>query len=217
MDSPLTSLTIPINRCDLIPKVARPSRTRDIIVDIETLGDVAESVVLSIGAASIDVIDGRYEVYSTFYSALPFAEQFSLGRVSTPDTMKKFWPTVTDRRASEVFIDSAQTPFECREVLTCLSEWILQVAGEEAIVHGCGPSFDNAIIRNLCDNLKMPLPWKFRNEGCLRTALRSVAGVERIKSKIPHHALEDAIAEAQTLCLIQHSLGPNPPVRFITI
>jgi exodeoxyribonuclease VIII len=73
---------------------------------------------------------------------------------------------------------------------------------------GNGATFDNVIVRNaytLCD---IACPWEYYDDRCFRT-LKSLSDVRPPRAGLRHHALDDAIYQAQTMQMIVRNLGLN--------
>lgn len=206
-----------------IKKIAVPGVQRGchVIIDIEALGLQADSVVMSIGAAAIvhscnPLLDEttrdiyEYFIPETFYTVLGVQPQLDLGRKIDQSTLK-WWGNV-HTGAEMVLVES----LVCTDLsgLDRFREWLntLEDIYGPVCVWGNGASFDLAAVRSLFGEA----PWFYRNEGCLRVAMRMrPTGFRSAENTMLHHAREDALSEAKTLCALQYALGPD--VKLINV
>jgi len=167
----------------------------DVMVDIETLGTAADSVILSIGAVAFNV--GEPEGAWLTFDSGPISVRSSraLGFVLDEDTLA-WWlaqsaearvllPRALNRSAAS--INKALTDFAC---------WF----PPDACLWGSGADFDNALLASAYDKVSLPRPWKYSNSRCYRTMKWVFAEVLQPEFRgVKHDALADALHQTQHL------------------
>lgn len=168
-------------------------------IDIETLGTVPRSVILSIGAAFVDVQTGA--IGPTFYRNITVESQPT--RVQNEDTII-WWSTQPAEARNALLVD--QQPLDY--VLSDFAEWVRNMADENAKPWGNGASFDVAILNDAYAEAGRMSPWKFWNERCLRTIKNVVPAVHYPQFEgVPHNALDDAKHQARMVAAILKKLA----------
>lgn len=163
-----------------------------IMIDLETMDTRPSAAITAIGGAVFDLERG---VYKTFYERVRLSTDFH--RTISPDTVK-WWLKQSDAARKEVTSDDV-SPLAA--ALHRLEDFIK----EHHITHvwGNGASFDNVILSETYLAAFWPeAPWKFYNDRCYRTIKALFPDVPRVKPEIPHHAMHDAVAQAQHLVSI---------------
>lgn len=197
-----------------------------VVIDIETLGTDARAVVFSIGAAQIRFDHSSMMVDRFFYSRLPVTPQLQKPNPRLKDLKTLAWwdsikeeeerrklshyPNSCVGSAQELALALSDTG-SAESVLKSFADWLRFFPA--CRVWGNGPSFDNAIMKNLYSDYCMELPWRYSNERCVRSfgVIGRKLGVERPTPMIPHHALFDAVSEMQWLMDIHDAI---PDKRF---
>jgi hypothetical protein len=139
-------------------KEAFDTRTySDVMVDLETLSTETNAVVLSIGAVKfrldvVDDIDSIKEEDRNFYSRVDEHDQEEQGRDVDLNTVD-WWNKQSDG-ARQVFSEEGEPP------AIALQRFLDFCKGCKRI-WGNGNMFDNAIIRDMCDDygLEYPVPY----------------------------------------------------------
>lgn len=163
-----------------------------LMFDIETLNTKPDAIVLSIGA----VVFTREGIVDTFSINLSMKEQLDKGRTLSESTFY-WWMQQTQEASKAVSTD-------LHGVRTGLGQfymWLNRLVDMNSVlVWGNGAQFDNVIMKHLLNQYGYSdgKLWKFYNDRCFRTYINS-AKVERVKPITAHVALDDAIAQAQTL------------------
>ena len=162
-----------------------------VMIDMETLGDRNDAVVLSMGAVYFNPHNG--ETGPEFYvnvdprSCQKLGMSISIGSIDWWFKQDKEVYLLTRSDPPPVPIDMALLQFQ---------EWL-------NVNHRCpelwsnGDCFDNAILETACHLCNLPYPTVYRNRRDVRTlvALGKTAGVgkpKREQGAMTHHALEDA-------------------------
>lgn len=165
----------------------------DVMVDLETLGTDPDCVVVSIGACTFDLKEGK--VVDTFYSVLGIQDQLNKGRTINADTLA-WWMKKSDD-ARQVFNTDSLHPVE---ILSSFSQWISTNIPDKKRVRawGNGSQFDLSIMDSLYRNYLQPVPWEYWNTMDLRTFRRFVANNAKVENIGTHHnALDDALSQAK--------------------
>lgn len=167
---------------------------KDVMLDIETLGNGPGCVILAIGAVYFDPKRGN--LGNTFYSAISIHDSMGWDFRIDVDTLN-WWVKEQGEAFLNVFTETVSAP----KIATVLEEfdYYLQEYGpkSEVRVWGNGADFDNAIVQYAYRRLDLRVPWKYTNNRCYRTLARMMGRPEK---KAAHNALEDAKAQALRLC-----------------
>ena len=175
-----------------------------LMIDLETLGTSADSVVLSIGAVKFDLesdaIDDR-----GFYGSVSIDSNLEAGRRIEEDTL--LWWLKQPAAAQAVFFED-KLPLE--QVLIDLSDWL---GDNKWIVWAKGPSFDISMLEHAYRRFGMQSPWEFWNTRCVRTymALPGAKGIKASTEGLKHNALSDAYEQVKTVQMIHRKLFTEVP------
>lgn len=157
------------------------------MVDLETGDNCPTAAIVSIGA----VVFSPSGVGRSFYRAVDINTSVGIGLTVSADTMA--WWGRQSAEAREVFTDPARAP-----VQRALDEFAAFLSDlPDVKVWGNGASFDNAILQVAYRLCGLPLPWKFWNDRCYRTASADLP--RRTQSGTHHNALDDAVSQANHL------------------
>ena len=164
----------------------------DVMIDIETLGTLETSAVISIGACEMDL--DKCEIGRTFYERIDFNSALDR-RTFSPETLM-WWMQQSDKARQDVIGGKTLA----KEALHLLSLWL----PEKPVVWGNGATFDISMLENLYTSKGVPVPWGFRDIRDMRTiAALGAADYAEIESTdtIAHRAVDDAIWQARYVCL----------------
>jgi hypothetical protein len=169
------------------------------MIDLETLGTVADACILSIGAVRFDLDSAAIDDQG-FYASVSIDSNLELKRRIQEDTL--IWWMKQDPAAQGVFHESKQTlPTALRE----LSDWF----GDDTFnVWSNGADFDLPMLAHAFTQCGMEVPWKFWNSNCFRT-YKKLPGAKLIRAAVmgvKHNALSDAYQQAQTVQMIHNKL-----------
>lgn len=165
---------------------------KHVSVDLETLGTVADAVILSIGAVRFDPDSGQIDD-AGFYRSISIESNLDYKRRIQEDTL--IWWMKQSSTAQNVFHE----PKETLETALCdFSDWL---GDDSAFVWSNGADFDLPMLAHAFTQCTVTIPWKFWNSRCLRT-LKNLpaaknASVPRMGTH--HNALQDAIYQAQLI------------------
>lgn len=172
-----------------------------VMLDIETLGQGPDSVITSIAAVQFDIKTG--EIGNTFRQDVNLDSNTKLGRKIDNSTL--LWWFEQSPEAIKGLTNSFKKGADLSEVLKDLSIFFYTLnQRDEIFVWGRGPRFDQAILTHAYVSLERDIPWKFRNEMCVRTMewLRPEIKVKTPKADKTGHGsngggLHDAFLDAK--------------------
>lgn len=164
--------------------------TKNIMIDLETMGNGSFAAIVSIGAVEFTE-DG---LGREFYENVELESSTKYGMQIEPATVL-WWMQQDDDARNALRGYRATLP----EALERLTGYLVQIGGANDIcLWGNGATFDNVILRNAYKLVGMEAPWGFWNDRCYRTLKamnKSVAVPGR--GGVHHHALDDAKYQAE--------------------
>lgn len=175
--------------------MAASKKCTEVMIDLETLNTVSNSVILSIGAVKFNR-DGYIED-EAYYSAIALDHHQMGVRSISGDTLKWWMKQGTETQA--VFQDKGAKP--APDVMHEFLEWLGPNAGS-MMYWSNGADFDIPMVRHMMDQVGVVCPWPFWNHRCFRTMKSEWPGSAVPKPaapKIAHNALDDAYAQAKHL------------------
>lgn len=176
------------------------------MLDMETIGTAANSVILSIGAVYFDD-DGT--LGDEFYYVLDTKSQSAKGRFTDPETLA-WWEKQSEDAKKEAYSYPDALRVDTVAALEDLHKFI-KAGGKDVLVWGNGSDFDNALLADLFRSFGIKQPWAFWNNRCFRTyksefkALANEPPFDGIK----HHALYDAKHQVRWLARLKAALFPS--------
>jgi hypothetical protein len=170
---------------------------KEVMIDLETLGTAADSVILSIGAVRFDSEGG--ELGEVFYRRVDIDSCLFYGLHVKGRTLL-WWLEQSEKAREAIYSEDGISLFDA---LSDLSDFIQE--GDR--VWGNGAAFDNAILAYAYSQTGIPTPWPHYNDRCYRTIKNLVPDVRKPTFEgIEHNALDDAINQAKHLQAILSSL-----------
>lgn len=186
----------------------------NVMIDLETYGQVPGCGIISIGAVFFDPLSGKLgrelDLVVSKKSSLEAGLKEDIETLLWWDTQstaaRKALLQAEDGLPSEtVGLDSALV--QLRDFLHPSSK---------VMVWGNGSDFDNAILACAYQAIKYPLPWKFWNNRCYRT-LKNLHPELVIPKRagVHHNALDDAKTQAlHAMQILRKTRGlPEPDVE----
>lgn len=157
---------------------------KNVMLDLETMGNNSNSAIIAIGAVSFDYRG----IGSEFYEQINLASSMAHGMSIDASTVI-WWMQQKDEARKKFFDNESAQSLE--KALKKFSKWYQ--GGE---VWGCGAAFDNVILSNAYKNSSIEKPWAFWNDRCYRTIrdMNPDVSFERIGTH--HNALDDAKSQA---------------------
>ena len=191
---------------------------RDVMLDMETGGMAPGSVILIIGAVAFDPHGDEVPTSGgwTFYRRVDMGTCMAVGLTFDHETLS-WWMGQAAKARKEAFTAMPRTSINA--ALLDFNKWFREVTplkggttGRSSSLgqiwsHGAG--FDVVLFEAALRAAGLgPPPWEFRNVRDTRT-LFDVAGLEgkRTVPKVPHHALHDAIAQAEDVQRAYRRIG----------
>lgn len=174
-----------------------------VMLDLETLGVAADSVIVSVGAFEF----GRSGACNEFYCVVDLDSCVKAGLTADGKTIA--WWMGQSEEARAVFADEAYPLAQC---LAGFGDWLTHTVGKdvpikEIEVWGNGAGFDNVILANAYRACDMELPWDFRNDRCYRTVKNLRPDIKMGQRGVHHNALDDARDQASHLMRIFDEMG----------
>lgn len=171
---------------------------RHVMVDIETLGSVPGSVILSIGAVTFDcnqLNPGRFHpwVGNHFFRSIDIFSSLLAGLTIDPATAQ-WW-----KKQSSAAQYAAQ-PIDGKVSITdALGDFHTYLTTDkDTYVWAKGPDFDLTLLQAAYQLLgNSPLPWKYRNARDVRTIYWLAGGIKEPNTGTEHSAIDDAEAQAR--------------------
>lgn len=158
-----------------------------IMVDIETLGTLPGSVILSIGAVAFNMETGA-TYHEVFYNTISIQSCLNAGLKVESGTLE-WWFNQSDEARQKAI---SEPKHDLHTALYNLRQFIASF-GEDVQVWGNSARFDLGLLEAAYKACGVSLPWQFWNERCLRTL---VAFAPEIKKNEPfigtaHSPIED--------------------------
>lgn len=188
---------------------------RNVMVDLETVGNRAGCGILSIGAVAFCCETGK--LGPEFYTVVRLSTCEAVGLRSDQDTLD--WWAKQPPDARKIFAESRKQygNASLTEALIKFNTFLAQFGGPKIVkVWGNGPDFDNAILYACYAAVCVEAGWEFWNSRCFRTLkdLGPVMKMERVGTH--HNALDDAKTQALHATKILTYMKSNCVVRFVT-
>src|SRR5260370_33989250 len=172
----------------------------DVMVDLETLGTLPGSVIISIGAIAFDEMQISEE--PSFYTAITRTSCEGFGLKTSSETLA--WWEKQNFGAQCVLNDP--NAVELDVALRFFNEWLSQFHGAVRI-WGNGANFDNPLLACAFAAVEMKPYYKFWNERCYRTVKNQYLDLELARTGTYHNALDDARCQAEHLVQICQNRG----------
>lgn len=165
---------------------------RNVMLDLETMGNGPAAAIVAIGAVAFDIEAG--ELGPSYYNRVDLASSVACGGVMDASTVK-WWLNQGDAARLEI---ARYDGMNIALALQSFAAWMNECAPDPE-VWGNGASFDNVILRGAYERNLTPAPWKWWNDRCYRTvkAMHRDVPMERLGTH--HNAMADAISQARHL------------------
>ncbi len=157
----------------------------NVMLDLETLGNGPESVIIAIGAVKFSK-EGITD--DLFYTVVDPESCVQVGLKMDTSTVM-WWMQQSD--AARAAFKRPGEPLS--KVLEDFAAWCPDVP-----VWGNGASFDNVILSSAYRATGIKRPWSYWNDRCYRT-LKSMSKVKFERTGTHHNALDDALYQAEHL------------------
>lgn len=175
-------------------------------IDLETLGTVPGSVILSIGAVVFDPTKNVENCLGKeFYCVVSRADSMRLGLSVSPDTLAWWERQTPEARQVLTDADDLEKSDLVSDALSMLADWL----PPNAYIWSNGANFDQPLLSVAYDKLGRETPWKFWNSRCHRTILGLHPNAKALapRNLMAHNALEDAKTQAKHVVAVARGLG----------
>lgn len=174
-----------------------------LMLDLETMGSVSNSVITSIGAVEFDIATG--ETGRTFYERINIQSCLNFGLKVTGSTIQ--WWLTQNQTARE---ETAKDGDDLFTVLNKFNEFIKELDDFTLQVWGNSARFDNGLLEDAYIAIGRNIPWNFRTERDVRTL---VALRPDIKKNMPnigteHLPIDDCLFQISYCSTIYRDLNP---------
>ena len=167
----------------------------NVMLDLETLGNGSQSVIISIGAVEFD----KHELYREFYAVIDPESCVKAGLKM--DTSTVMWWMKQSDQARAAFNEKGVS---LSTALSDFMDWL----DDKALVWGNGATFDNVILDNAYRATGLAKPWKYNADRCYRTLKALYPQVPLgARSGTYHNALDDARHQAIHASKILNLIG----------
>ena len=157
---------------------------KHVMIDIETMGNMSHSAIVSIGAVRFNLETG--EIGEKFYMGVDLQSCLDAGLIINADTLM-WWLNQSEAARKKI----TEKGHPLNKALISLSAFVTkddQVCGNSARV-------DLGILSDAFNTCEMPIPWDFRKERCVRTLCSFAPEVKDAEpiNGVAHDALADCI------------------------
>lgn len=170
-----------------------------VMLDLETLGNGSNAVIISIGA--VEFIPATSQIGRKFEVLIDPQSCVDAGLKIDASTV--MWWMEQDQAARDQF---KRSKFLLQEALKSFSGFLTNV-GTSVNVWGNGATFDNVILSNAYLAAKIERPWKYYNDMCFRTMRKMYPKVHQDQIGVAHRAVDDAEYQARLLMKILVQAG----------
>lgn len=176
---------------------------KHVMLDLETMGHGPNAAIVAIGAVAFDPDTNAVDTERGFYS--PVSLQSSVQyRLQMDASTVMWWLKQSDAARTALTAAEDRT---LDDALYRFQMWCYQYeAPADLPVWGNGAAFDNVILRNAFREADMVPPWRHWNDRCYRTVKGMAPGVKLERQGTHHHALDDAISQANHLISVLNFL-----------
>lgn len=166
---------------------------KNIMLDLETLGNKPGAVIVAIGAVRF----GGGELGNEFYVRVDAQSCVHAGLKLDVSTVL-WWM----KQSAEARAELLQEGSELAAALCAFTEYAMSASVKDnTILWGNGSDFDNALLLAAYEACQLIPPWKFYNNRCYRTVKNLHPEIKLTRTGTAHNALDDA--KSQALHLMQ--------------
>lgn len=178
---------------------------QDVMVDLETLGQVPGFVILSIGAVGFNetALDN-----DDFYCVVHRPTCLDV-YLREEEGTKAWWDRQSEeaRHVLEKSLDENHA-LPLQKALEYFNNFLRRFGGQQNVrVWGNGSDFDNAGLSCAYDAAGVKPGWNFWNNRCYRTLKNQAPAIKLVREGTYHNALDDAKSQARHLQQILAATG----------
>lgn len=164
----------------------------DIMLDLETMGNRSNAPIIAIGAVAFDI--ATKTIGEQFYVKVGLESSVNAGAVIDPSTVI-WWLGQSDAARKE--FENNEKAMRLSDALIAFSAFVDSVSTPKDVrIWGNGAAFDNVILSNAYNSIKLPRPWEFWNDRCYRTVKNLYPKAPFVRYGTAHNALNDAGSQA---------------------
>jgi exodeoxyribonuclease VIII len=168
---------------------------KNVMVDLETLGNGSLAAIISIGAIEFDAKTGK--LGRAFYTTVDAQSSVDAGLEIDASTV--MWWMKQSVEAKAAFKDGGEP---LKAALEAFANWY----PKDALFWGNGATFDNVILSNAYRLTGIKRPWSYKADRCYRTLRNLYPKVTQDSVGIAHNALDDATYQALHAIKLLNSL-----------
>lgn len=175
---------------------------KELSIDIETLGTLVDSQILSIGMVMFDLKTG--ELGSSVIINIAIDDNAAVN--ATLGTLK-FWisQAKNNPEALESLFSERKRKVPMQTALYIIERFVKEQ--QPTNVWANGTKFDLGMIERQFSLHNMQVPWRFNADNCMRTLRRFAGNIEVDFNGIAHNALSDAMWQAKYISAACNKLG----------
>ena len=182
-----------------ISATPKPPPHPHIMVDLETMGAVPGSAIVSLGAVAFDPAAGT--LGETFYRAISLDSCQRAGLTMDAGTVQ-WWMQQSDEARLALVRGDAEA---LQSVLGWFATWFRRQSGQ--FIWGHGGNFDEPLLACAFRAAFVQIPWGYSAARCTRTIF-ALTGEKPDRTQGTHHnALDDAVAQAEAVIRAYRKLG----------
>lgn len=163
------------------------SKSKNVMVDLETMGNTPGCAIISIGAVEFS----EEGLGSEFYCTIDLEDSVKCGLHIDVSTLK-WWLA----QKPEALSEAMKGELSLSQALTSFRGWLDDNDLRGAAIWGNGSDFDNVLLSRAYAAISMELPWKFYMNRCYRTLKGLSPQVKLQRVGTFHNALDDAKSQA---------------------
>jgi len=164
---------------------------KHVMLDIETLADTNNAVIVTIGAVKFNIETG--EIGSQFYRNIDIDSCLDAGFEVNGGTIK-WWMTNNEEARKEMAMPGGH-------ISRVLHDFGVFLKDEDYHIWANGLRFDTAIVENAYRRLKLKVPWDHRKEMDVRTLVSFAPEIKKevVKNRtnVRHNAIDDCLTQIE--------------------
>lgn len=171
----------------------------DIMLDLETLGNGSNAVIIAIGAVKFNF--STPDLGEEYYQLIHPTSCTDAGL--TMDAGTVLWWLKQTGEARAAFADESRM-HPLKEVLQDFRYWL---GDSYPRIWGNGADFDNVILGNAYRAIGEAQPWRYHDNRCYRTLAALRRDIPRDRMGTHHNALDDAKTQAMHAIVIKGAMS----------
>lgn len=188
---------------------------KHIMLDLETMGSSSTAAIVAIGAVEFDPLTGKTGATIEINVNLNSSAHYGKMDASTVQ-----WWLRQSEQARAIFNGDA-TKMTLKNALLTLNSWLEDIADKSELqIWGNGSNFDNVILMNAYEAVRLPASFTHWNDRDVRTIVEmgsAILGInpkkELVRQGVLHSALDDALFQAQYVSHIWRAFASLIPAK----